>query len=665
VISVDARGPAPRFVGNLPLITGVGALLLGVVATVLPAAAVALVAGLGFVLIAFRSLAAGLALFTLLISVEQVPSLASGLTFVKLGGGVLAAAWVAQIILRRRDAPLLLRERPWISATAICLIVWSLASSLWAADSEIATSSALRLSQGIFLLFIVYSGLREPRHVRWLLGAYVVGALLAAGFGIVSGGGGEDPGRLAGGVGNPNELAGFLLPALMVCIFMLIGGRRGLLPWASAVAALLLLLALLMTGSRGGLAGLAVALAAAILLAGPARVRIVAVALMIFGVGGAYYLTSAPAEQIDRISSFTEDGGTGRTDLWAIGAEMTRDHPLTGVGAGNFSVAEPEYATRPLSLSRIDLVLDDTKVAHNTYLSFLSQLGFVGLALFATLVIGGIVSGLKAVRRLREHEWQLQQLTRGFVVGFVGMLAAFTFSSADYQKHLWLLLGVAVALPSLTSRGTERERPGVEREDDYHQLMDSLDPDGQFGQPDSELLAAEGRRLARRRAALEEREQVVARREEQLRGRLTGAPADQPYAEQPSVLFMQLASRLARVEAEIAEAPTNGAPSREDFDVLRAALEDLRRQRVVDTERLAAAEALAKEAEERADEQQRIDEERTAKLRAKLKQLQQKLKQVEVERLSLGDKLAQRKQELDRRERDLAQRERQLAIEDD
>jgi len=652
----------------VPLLAAGGAMLVGLLATIQPAAALGAVAGVGFVLVAFRNQAAGVALFTLLISVEQVPGLGSGLTLVKLGGGVLAAAWVAQIIVRRRESQSLLHDRPWVSAAAICLGVWALASSLWATDSGTAASSALRLSQGIVLMFIVYSALREPRHVQWLLGAYILGALLAAGFGIVSregGGGGEASDRLGGGVGNPNELAAFILPALMTCIFMLVGERRALLQWASSMAALMLLVALIMTGSRGGLVGLAVGLVAAIFLAGPTRVRIVAVALMIVGVGGTYYVTSATAEQVDRISGLREDGGTGRTDLWAVGAEMVRDRPLTGVGAGNFVVAEPEYATLPLSLSRIDLVLDDTKVAHNTYLSFLSELGFVGLGLFTVLVLGGIMSGLHALRRLRDQAWQFQQLVRGFVVGLIGMLAAFTFASADYEKHLWLLLGVAFALPAAASGGRALDEPDAGKVADYHQVMQDFDPNEQFDDPGPDLLVAERRRLARREAALTEREKLVARRELQLRGGASETPQEQLDDEQPIKLLSESAPSRARVEAEIAEAPANAAPADEDLDVLRAALEDLRRQHAVDAERLAAATRLVQETEEKADQQRRKDEAQTARLRTKVRQLQQKLQPVEEEGLSLREKLEQRTHELDRRERELAERERQLSTEDD
>ena len=447
---------APRL-QTLPLLAAGGCVLLGGLAVVAPAAAVALVVGVGFILLTFRSLAAGLALFTLLIALDDIPALESGVTFVKLAGGVLVAAWLTQVVLRRADAQSLLGERPFLSAAAAGLVVWALASSLWAQDQDIAISSALRLSQGVVLLFVIYSALREPKHFRWLLGAYVGGTLIAAAFGLASlGSTGSE--RLGGSNTNPNELAAAVLPAILVCAFVFLGERRPIVKWATSVAGSVLLLALLMTGSRGGLVGLAVALVAAVLAAGPARFKIVAATLVIVGVGVVYYTTYAPEDYVDRLAKVRTDGGTGRSDLWEVAVVAANDRPLTGVGAGNFPVVEARYATHDVDIARIDLVLDKTKVVHNMYLSVLSELGVVGLALFLCLVVGAIASIVRALRRLRGSDWPFQLLVRGFLVGVVAILVAYTFATAEYEKQLWLLLGSALALPAIAARA-----PGAQR----------------------------------------------------------------------------------------------------------------------------------------------------------------------------------------------------------
>jgi len=452
-MAVDAfagTGHIPR-TGTLPLLAAGGCVLVGGIAVIAPAAALALVIGIGFLLVTFRSLPAGLGVFTLLIALDEIPGLQSGVTFVKLAGGVLVAAWLAQVVLRRDDTQSLLRERPLLSAAAAGLVVWALASSLWADDQGVAISSALRLSQGVVLLFVVYSALREPKHVRWLLGAYVGGTLVAAAFALASFSGG-DSGRLGGANTNPNELAAAILPAIMVCAFAFLGERRPVARWAISVGGSMLLLALLMTGSRGGLVGLAVALVAAVVAAGPGRLKIVAAALVIIGIGIVYYATYAPQDYVDRLAAVRNDGGTGRSDLWEVALVIADDRPVTGVGAGNFPVAEARYAAAEVDIERIDLVLDKTKVVHNVYLSLLSELGSVGLGLFLCLVLGALASIVQALRRLRGSDWPFQLLVRGFLVGVVAIMVAYTFTTAEYEKQLWLLLGVAFALPALAAR---------------------------------------------------------------------------------------------------------------------------------------------------------------------------------------------------------------------
>ena len=424
--------------------------LLGVIAVGNQAIALGIALGLVFAVVTFRNLVAGLAFFTLVISLEYVPGMEIGVAFAKPAGALLAAAWAAELIARHEDTRFLYRDRPLLAAAAIGIAVWALASSLWAVDSGIAVSSAVRLAQGIVLLFVVYTALKTLRDVRLVLGAYVVGALAAllAGIGTSSGGGA----RLGGGVGNPNELAAVLVPAVMMCAFALLAERRPLARWAIGVIGLILLVGLFMTGSRGGLVGMTVALVAAIILAGPARMTILAATLVILGAGIAYYTAFAPQDQVDRLLSARADRGTGREDIWTVALQVVRDKPFKGAGAGNFTVVAPSYAAGDINIKRVDLVVDQPKVVHNTYLEILAELGIVGAVLFGLVVIGALASAFLAIRRARVCPWEVQLQVRGFAVGLLGILSVYFFGSREYNKQLWLLLGVALALPLVVDR---------------------------------------------------------------------------------------------------------------------------------------------------------------------------------------------------------------------
>lgn len=667
--SAAAVADTPRRMGPVPLLAVTAVLLLGFLAVLVPAAALGIPLAIGFVLIAFRSLAAGLAVFTLVISLEYVPGLEGDIGFIKVAGGVLVTAWAARLLLQRHETPLLLRDRPWVSAVLVGIVIWALASALWAADSSIAVSSALRLSQGIVLVFVVYSALRKPLHLRWLLGAYVVGALITVGFGLFSNAS-VDSGRLAGGVGDPNELAAFLLPAVTVCAFAILAGRSPLARWAYFTAGLLLLAAVFMTGSRGGLVALAVALATAIVMSGRERVKTVSAVLVIAGCGVAYFAAFAPPEQVDRLAAIRDDGGTGRSDIWAVAFETVRDRPVLGVGAGNFPVVEGRYATQAVDIGRIDLVLDESKVVHNTYLSFLSELGTVGFLAFAFVALAALSTGALAVRRLRPERWELQLVTRGFLIGLLGMLVAFAFFSAQYEKQLWLLLGVAFALPSCLPHRSDARAPNssvLEEPTDYHRPMSEFDPESPLGEfPDrDEVVVSARHRLARREASLSAREQLVARREHELRhGTVNGWTGEAGASEAAAEVHARAAaaeSRLNELEAELARRATALSASSKELEEMRKHLDESLRLRVADAERLAEAATFVLETEKRAEELHEKAELQKSRLRAKVRALQRRLKESEeVGAASLAEKLEARTQELDARERELAGRERRV-----
>lgn len=445
---VERRRLDPRWAA-VP-VTALGALC-GAAAVVSPPLALAVVLAVLFVAVTFHNLAAGLALFTVLTFFERIPGIPASGNLLKFAGGVLLFA-----ALRRSGTPFLLRDRPLIGSLAIFLVAWALASTLWAVDAGQARTQAFRLALGVVLLFIVFAAIRQARHVRWVVWAFLAGALLSASVGLVRTpsepvGPFADATRLAGGIGDPNELAAILVPALALSAFGLAGALspRLLLVACSGVFAL----ALMLTESRGGLAALAASCLVALALAGPKRPHALAIVLTIAALGVSYYTLVAPPESLQRLSSVTSGGGSGRVDLWSVAGDVIADHPWLGVGSGNFPRVAPAYAAGTTNLRSVELVVDDPKVVHNTYLEILSELGLVGLLAFGGVVLGALALALRALRGFsRGGDGEMEMLTRGLVVGTIGMLVAFAFISGEYEKQLWLLLGLAIGLDSIARR---------------------------------------------------------------------------------------------------------------------------------------------------------------------------------------------------------------------
>jgi O-antigen ligase len=107
--------------------------------------------------------------------------------------------------------------------------------------------------------------------------------------------------------------------------------------------------------------------------------------------------------------------------------------------------------------------VDSPHAVHNTYLEVLAELGSVGLVAFAAVVVASVGVAFRSLRAFaRDGKWELEMLTRGLMVGIFGVLGGVTFVSAEFEKQLWLLLGLAAALSSLAdSRRTPAEAQRV------------------------------------------------------------------------------------------------------------------------------------------------------------------------------------------------------------
>lgn len=94
---------------------------------------------------------------------------------------------------------------------------------------------------------------------------------------------------------------------------------------------------------------------------------------------------------------------------WQAALDMWENHPLLGVGIGNYAVAYPDYA-----LPRWD---DPLGHAHNYYLNVAAETGFIGLAAYLILWLAAFWQSWRAVR-VSRGVWQ------SIAAGLLGMIVA-------------------------------------------------------------------------------------------------------------------------------------------------------------------------------------------------------------------------------------------------
>jgi O-antigen ligase len=456
-----AGGPAPwrrpeqrstTVVAGVLIVAGIA---FGVLAGLSPKLAIAAAIGLGFAGLVLTNITAGLCLFAV-ISFLDVLNSSFGIT--KLVGFLLVLSWLAIVTTRDDTQNDFMSAHPGITYVLALFLTWAAASALWAESIPAALDFSFRYLQNGLLFLIVYTAVRESKHARWVLGSFVVGASIAAIFAVLypPTPGQYDVARATGTIGDPNELAAVLVAGVILAgVLFSVLHRSPMLRLASGAAAVLCTAGLFTTFSRGGLVALACALLAAMFIGGRWRGTAVAVGAIAVLTALMFFTMFAPKEASQRIT--TLDGGTGRTAIWSVGGRMVQAHPIRGVGAGNFQTSAVHYVLKPGAI-QYDYFIDHPKVAHNTYLQVLSELGLVGLVLFLSLLIFAFTCIIKAARRFSEAgNRDMELLTRGVILALIGILAADFFISGQFSKQLWLLLGMCPALLAIASRELPRK----------------------------------------------------------------------------------------------------------------------------------------------------------------------------------------------------------------
>jgi O-antigen ligase len=257
-------------------------------------------------------------------------------------------------------------------------------------------------------------------------------------------------------LGDENDFAlamNMVLPYAIALIFL----ERGVVRRAFLLAAsLILVVATTATMSRGGFVGL-VCVGIFLWLRSPHRFASLVLVLALSGT--IVVLTPASYwKEMQTIRSATEEGDTGavRLYLWGIGWRMFRDHPILGVGPGNYQYNNVLYESVEAK-ARGRYVWG--QVAHSLYFTLLPEYGVVGTTLFVAMLVRGVrerrrLSRVCRTRLLaallsaadREQTTALLQFSAAIDAALVTFLVTGSFISVLYYPHVWLLTAFTAAM---------------------------------------------------------------------------------------------------------------------------------------------------------------------------------------------------------------------------
>lgn len=245
------------------------------------------------------------------------------------------------------------------------------------------------------------------------------------------------PGFRAIGLGkDPNYTAAAIIMGVFFALPLLRRGRspgRRLLVLSSLG---LMGLAFLLTLSRGGF--VALGLMGIYWLLQERRKGRALVLVLAALIVGAFLAPERYRERISTLADYQTDVSLASRFQEARAAlMMIRDHPFFGVGFENMPDNYARYVTPEVG--------KEVRAAHNLYLNLAADIGLIGFAVFAWI----IVISWRSLRRVGKEsppgDW-LGYAARMISLGFVGYLAASLFVSNLLEKELWIILAAGTVL---------------------------------------------------------------------------------------------------------------------------------------------------------------------------------------------------------------------------
>jgi O-antigen ligase len=441
-------------------ISGLFAVALGLLAGIDARLAISAALGIAFTLLALADLTLGLALFTFLGFVIVLPNFAGQtLSVIKIAALPLLISWLAVVTRDQSGRKALMSVHPALSLAMVMFVAWAALSFIWAESGDAVATSVFRYALAVILVFVVFTAVQSEKDVSKIAIAMALGAVAAALYGFLHPAATEfgQLERLSGTLGNPNQLAAALVIGIALSGGLAAAARSPAGRLAAFGAVAICVVAILLTGSRGGLIALAAMLVATVALARGRRLVLTILTVIVVLVGVGYIVMAAPKQSRER---FVHPGnGTGRTDIWTVGGRMVSANPVLGSGSGNFTVSSIHYLLQPGALTHSEYIAETPTVAQNMYLEVLAELGIPGLALFVSVIVFCLACMLAALSRFRALEKRsLAALAMAISAALIGLLAADIFSSEEYARNLWLLLGLGPALLAIAKRG-ERGEP--------------------------------------------------------------------------------------------------------------------------------------------------------------------------------------------------------------
>lgn len=322
----------------------------------------------------------------------------------------------------------------------ICLFVGSLlVSALFSDDLKLGlkTWADMRVWRMMPFLIIVLS-VKNALKAKKILGLSMFGVSIGIACLIYQGITGDS--RAAGFFGHPMTFAGYLciyLPLFLICflegnIFKRYNWITGLLFFAGCGA-------LVFNGTRGAWIAIAPVILLVLIYYVSKKSLAALICLLLIGCAGiglSYNKTFM--WRINSITSTKYQSNTERVLIWKSAYKMFQDHPVLGVGLGQY---KDNYQKKYISPKAKEPKLAH---AHSNFMQMLAENGLVGFIGFVSMVGYFIIASFRRFWKTgNPYALMLSSSTLALVLQG---LTEYNFGNSAVMKAFWLVTGCLLVL---------------------------------------------------------------------------------------------------------------------------------------------------------------------------------------------------------------------------
>jgi len=389
-------------------------------------------------------------------AVTVAPGISVGRVVGILTFGLWSFALLCELTVGRRPLPLSRRGYCFLLVVVLLLLV-ALLTRTWVVDPAGWSTRFVKLLMLIAMTAVIMTTLRSEQLLNRAFNVVIVSGTAAAIFLVIEQAlgisllGREEMSTTLGTVRatavmqGPNSAALNLLAIVPIFYLRLREEVRRTISLSLFVALVVVLAAILLTLSRSAIAVLGFAWFA--ILCGESRkLPYLIGSLSVLG-SMAALVPEVMLTRLQRVAEFVRSSGplesfadVSLLERWALvesGLGVFKDHPLLGVGLGQFAQESVKYGALRQSF------------AHNAYLEVLAELGLVGFLLFGTAMFM-IVAGIGRV--IHCFGAPLRANIRGLQLGLLSFLVGSLTLSSHYFEVLWVLAGLSLACHGLAQR---------------------------------------------------------------------------------------------------------------------------------------------------------------------------------------------------------------------